>query len=57
MHTPLKRRSFLKAAGGRVLEPIDRGEVDRIVAEIEKEGSSIRDLFKLVVQSDICLAK
>ena len=48
---------MLTYATGRLLESADRGEVDRIVGELEKGGYHLRDLVHLVVQSDIFLSK
>jgi hypothetical protein len=48
---------LLAYASGRVLEPADRGEVDRIVAELAEQGSGLRDLIQLVVQSEVFLNK
>ena len=48
---------LLTYAMGRVLEPIDRGEVDRIVAELDAQGNGLRDLIQLVVQSELFLTK
>ena len=48
---------MLTYASGRVLEPIDRGEVDRIVDQLQVQGNGLRDLVKLVVQSDVFLTK
>lgn len=48
---------MLTYATGRLLEAGDRGEVDRIVAELKKEGYRLGDLVHLVVQSDIFLSK
>ncbi len=48
---------MLTYASGRRLEPIDRGEVDRIAAELDKQGLGIRNLIKLVVQSEVFLSK
>ena len=48
---------LLTYSSGRVLEPIDRGEVDGIVAAMEKQNGGLRDLIKLVVQSDVFLTK
>jgi hypothetical protein len=42
---------------GRRLEPADRGEVDRIVADLDKSGNKTRDLVKLVAQSKTFLTK
>lgn len=44
-------------ATGRLLESVDRGEVDRIVRELEKDGYHLRDLVQLVVQSEVFLSK
>jgi hypothetical protein len=46
---------MLTYATGRLLEAGDRGEVDRIGAELKKSGNRLRDLVQLVVQSDIFL--
>jgi mono/diheme cytochrome c family protein len=48
---------LLTYATGRTLEPADRGEVDRIVEQLERDQGGIRDLIKLVVQSEIFLTK
>ena len=48
---------MLTYAAGRLLEAGDRGEVDRIVADLKRDGYHLRDLVHLVVQSDIFLAK
>ena len=48
---------LLTYASGRMLEPIDRGEVNRIVAELDGRGSRLRDLVHLVVQSEIFRTK
>jgi len=50
-------KKMLSYASGRILEPTDRGEVDKIVAKLEAKGNGLRDLIKLVVQSDVFLAK
>jgi len=50
-------KKMLTYATGRHLESVDRGEVDRIVAEIGKKDNRLRDLIHLVVQSDIFLSK
>ncbi|MEM7474136.1 MAG: DUF1592 domain-containing protein [Planctomycetota bacterium] len=47
---------LLTYASGRLLESSDRGEVDRIVGELAKNGYRLRDLVHLVVQSDIFLS-
>lgn len=44
-------------ATGRLLEAGDRGEVERIVSELEENGSRLRDLVHLVVQSELFLNK
>jgi len=48
---------MLAYASGRVLEVTDRGEVDRIVEQLKGQGQGLRDLVKLVVQSDVFLTK
>ena len=48
---------LLTYSSGRLLEPTDRGEVDKIVAKLEAKGEGVRDLIKLVAQSDIFLSK
>ena len=48
---------MLTYASGRKLEALDRGEVDRIVAELGKDGDRLRDLVHLVVKSEIFLRK
>ena len=50
-------KKMLTYATGRHLETIDRGEVDRVVAELGKKGDRLRDLIHLVVDSDIFLSK
>ena len=47
----------LSYAAGRQLEPIDRGEVDRILEELSSGGDRLRDLVHLVVNSRIFLEK
>jgi hypothetical protein len=42
---------------GRRLEASDRGEVDRILADLEKSGNKMRDLVKLVATSKLFLTK
>ena len=44
---------MLSYATGRMMEIGDRGEIDRVLAELAKKGRGLRDLVKLVVQSDI----
>ena len=48
---------MLTYATGRMLEASDRGEVDRILVELKKDGSRLRDLIHLVVQSEVFLSK
>ena len=48
---------MLTYATGRLLEVGDRGEIDRITAELKKDGNRLRDLVHLVVQSKIFLNK
>ena len=50
-------QKLLAYSSGRVLEPIDRGEVERIVTAFGKQENGLRDLIKLVVQSDVFLNK
>lgn len=42
---------------GRRLEAADRGEVDRVVADLDKQGNKLRDLLKLVVTSKTFVTK
>ena len=42
---------------GRILEPIDRGETDRIATELAKKGNRLRELVHLVATSEIFLNK
>ena len=48
---------MLAYSSGRTLEPADRGEVDKIVVELEKRGNGLRDLIKLIVKSQVFLTK
>ncbi len=48
---------LLTYAAGREFEPSDRGEVDHIVEQLDKRDNGLRDLVKLVVQSEIFLTK
>ena len=48
---------LLSYSSGRLMEPLDRGEVDRIVRELANTNGGLRDLIKLVVQSEIFLNK
>ena len=50
-------KKMLTYATGRHLEAVDRGEVDRIVAELGQKENRLRDLIHLVVKSDIFLSK
>ena len=50
-------KKMLIYATGRHLEPVDRGEIDRITAELSKKEDRLRDLIHLVVQSEIFLSK
>ena len=50
-------KKMLTYATGRHLESVDRGEVDRIVAELGKKDNRLRDLIHLVVQSEVFLSK
>ena len=50
---------LLTYASGRLLEPGDRGELDRIVRELGGKGSDngLRDLIHLVTGSEVFLTK
>ena len=48
---------MLTYAIGRRLEPIDRGEIDRLTAALAKNGNRLRDLVHLVATSEIFLSK
>ena len=48
---------MLTYATGRRLEVGDRGEIDRIVSELEENGNRLRGLVHLVVQSEVFLNK
>lgn len=48
---------LLTYASGRVLEPVDRGEVDRVLSRFDAERNGVRDLIHLIVQSDVFLSK
>ncbi|MEC9091356.1 MAG: DUF1592 domain-containing protein [Planctomycetota bacterium] len=50
-------QKLLSYASGRLLEPSDRGEVQRIVDAMDKRGNRLRDLVELVTQSKIFLNK
>ena len=54
----LRATAVSKVMNGREIITIgDRGEIDRITAELEKEGNRLRDLVHLIVQSRIFLNK
>ncbi|MEO1996259.1 MAG: DUF1588 domain-containing protein [Planctomycetaceae bacterium] len=48
---------MLTYASGRILEPADRGQVNRVVNALREQGDGMRDLIRLVVQSDVFLSK
>mgnify|MGYP003762656869 CR=1 FL=1 len=48
---------MLAYSSGRILESTDRGDVDEIVRKLQDKGNGIRDLVKLVVQSDVFVTK
>ena len=48
---------MLAYSSGRILEPTDRGEIDKIVATLEAKGNGLRDLIHLVIQSEVFLTK
>ena len=48
---------MLAYSTGRVLESKDRGEVNAIVSRLQAKGNRLRDLIKLVVQSQIFRTK
>jgi hypothetical protein len=48
---------MLAYSSGRILEPTDRGEVDKIVAKLKAKGNGLRDLIHLVSQSEVFLTK
>ncbi|MBC8437621.1 MAG: DUF1588 domain-containing protein [Planctomycetes bacterium] len=48
---------LLAYSTGRILEPTDRGDVDKIVLHLQADGNRIRDLIKLIVQSHVFLTK
>jgi len=48
---------MLAYSSGRLLEATDRGEVDEIVRKLQARGNGLRDLVKLVVQSQVFLTK
>ncbi|MDA7903497.1 DUF1592 domain-containing protein [Mariniblastus sp.] len=48
---------LLSYSSGRLMEPVDRGEIDRIVIDLNETKGGVRDLIKNVVQSEIFLNK
>lgn len=50
-------RKLLAYSSGRVLEPLDRGEVEKIVTALEKSGNHLKDLIKQIVISEVFLSK
>jgi hypothetical protein len=45
-------------ASGRLMDATDRGEIDKIVSSLRRsKGQGVRDLIKLVAQSNIVLNK
>lgn len=48
---------LLSYSSGRFMEPVDRGEIDRIVTDLGESQGGVRDLIKHVVQSAIFLNK
>jgi hypothetical protein len=46
---------MLTYATGRKLGAIDRGEVDRITAELVRRDNRLRELVRLVVKGEIFL--
>ena len=48
-------QKMLTYATGRKLEAVDRGEVDRITAELARRDNRLRELVRLVVKSGIFL--
>jgi hypothetical protein len=48
---------MLTYATGRILEPVDRGEINRIVEELGKKENRFRELVNLVATSKIFLSK
>jgi hypothetical protein len=48
---------LLTYSTGRVLEPADRGDVDKIVEQLNAQKGGLRDLVKLVATSEIFLTK
>lgn len=50
-------RKLLAYSSGRVLEPVDRGQIEEIVAAMGKTGNGLKDLIKQIVVSDLFLTK
>ena len=50
-------RKLLAYSSGRVLESLDRGEVEKIVTAMEKSGNHLKDLIKQIVISEVFLSK
>ena len=48
---------LISYATGRMIEPTDRGEVDRMVRQLREKNGGLRDLVHLVVQSKIFATK
>ena len=48
---------MLTYATGRRLEPLDRGEINRITTALAENGNRLRDLVHLVATSEIFLQK
>ncbi len=50
-------KKMLTYATGRMMEPVDRGEIDRITRELGKGGYRFRDLVHLVATSPVFLGE
>ena len=48
---------FLTYGAGRLMEPGDRGEIEKLAARLAESKGGLRDLVKLVVESEIFGAK
>jgi len=48
---------MLTYATGRIMEPVDRGEIDRIVEDLSRDGNHFKELVHLVATSRIFLKK
>ena len=48
---------LLTYATGRLLEPGDRGEIDRLVTDLAPGGNRLRDLVHQIVRSEIFLGR